>query len=55
MIKVLEKYDLEAMRRAIAEDIKHQQTDERQQKNISQDAITALMVENIKRKPQKHD
>ncbi len=55
MIEVLEKYDLKAMRRAIAEDIKHQRKDERQQKNISQAVISELMVENIKKKPKKHD
>lgn len=55
MIKVLEKYDLKAMRKAIAEDMKHQRNDERQQKNISQAVISELMVENIKKKQKNHD
>ncbi len=55
MIKVWEKYDLKAMRRAIAEDIKQQKKDDRQQKNISQAVISELMVENIKKKQKKHD
>ncbi|MDZ7833841.1 MAG: hypothetical protein U5L07_19030 [Desulfobacterales bacterium] len=55
MIQVMEKYDLKKMRKEISEDINHQHPDERQDKNISQQTITELMIENLKRKQRKHD
>ena len=55
MIEVLEKYDLKKMLKEIDEDKDHQHPDESQDKNIPQQAITELMIENLKRKKRKHD
>ena len=55
MVKTPEKYDLTRMLEAIAEDLKYQRVDEQQKKNVSQDAITELMIDNIKRKHKPHD
>ena len=43
------------MLEAISEDLKYQRIDEKHKKNVSQDAITELMIDNIKRKHKPHD
>jgi len=55
MLKTPEKYDLTQMLEAISEDIKYQRLDEQQKKDVSQEAITELMIDNIKRKYKPHD
>lgn len=55
MIQVMEKYDLQKMRKEIDEDLNYQHPDESQDKNIPQQTITELMIENLKRKQRKHD
>lgn len=55
MLKTPEKYDLNRMLEAIAEDLKYQRVDEQQKKDVSQEAITELMIDNIKRKHKPHD
>jgi|ABPU01.1.fsa_nt_gi hypothetical protein len=55
MIQLKEAYDLEEMLKAIAVDVKHQRKDRRQQKNIDQDVITELMIENIRNRQKQHD
>ena len=50
MIQLNEKFDITKLYKEIKEDINHQQPDEGQKKNIPQETITELMVENLKRK-----
>jgi len=45
-----EKYDLNQMLAEIENDINEQEKDESQQKNIPQETITELMINNLKKK-----
>ncbi|MBS3758040.1 MAG: hypothetical protein KGY61_05205 [Desulfobacterales bacterium] len=55
MIRPMEKYDLKKILKAIEEDKNHQHPDENQHKDIPQEAITELMIDNLKRKKRRHD
>ena len=50
MIQLIEKFDLAKLYKEIKDDINHQHPDEGQKKDIPQETITELMVENLKRK-----
>jgi len=55
MIYLMEKYDLTRILTEIDEDMHYQSPDEHQQKDIAQQTITELMIENLKREQKEHD
>ncbi len=55
MIQLMEKYDLAKILKEIHEDANYQYPDENQQKDIPQQIITEIMIDNLKRKQKKDD
>lgn len=56
MIQLMERYDLSTILKEIKDDKNYQRpVNEHQYKDIPQQTITEIMIDNLKRKKKKHD